>query len=273
MYDIFLGTKQHRIKVGDVVEVISVDSTLDDHEYRIGERYVVGKVSDIRSSWCIIKGVGMKYGMYSYHFKLVNYVLDIDGDVLRPGDKVICVSPSFSLGLFVGKEYKIIRVTDTAVQSDRLVVLDDNVWHCYPARFKLIKEKLVANKIVCNGVDGNGQPLHFTNNMLEPLMRVILANTEIGIVVERCGEKLICLDSGCLDVILVKSADPLWRITEVYDAPGKNGGGYRLLQPAHRGRLIWKSNPTKTAQQIAVDELEDVIKEATEKLSILKGIM
>lgn len=190
---------------------------------------------------------------------------DIDGNTLKVGDKVVCVEQGIQHeGLIYGQHYVVEKLKSAHI------TVKDNYYDWFPKRFKLLKEKTVTNS-----VDNNDKPLNFTEANLKPFMRVSLVNGQSGVVIERDNSKFICLDDGEW-VSITFSTNSIFEagfvIHSVHTAPHFSGG-YKLLKSDYKGDLVWKAIPAKTAQQIAVEELEAVIKDANEKLAILKGTM
>ena len=135
-------------------------------------------------------------------------------------------------------------------------------------RFKLYKEKPVAN-----GVDANGKELNFDEGDLEMFMRVVDRAGRTWIVGPESQGKLTLQTGGgyiyFYQTDKEASDQPEYIADYIYAAPK----ACSALDFKHKGNLIWKRQAPKTAQQIAVSELEASIKASQEKLEQLKRSM
>ncbi len=182
------------------------------------------------------------------------------------GDKVLCGRPDEGYEISHLEAGKIYTVTGYNGTTDYL--LEGVRFSWIKDRFKLYEEKTVAN-----GVEGNGKVLNFGNDDLKMFMRVVDRAGRTWIVGPEFRGKMT-LQSGSSYMFFCNtdyeaSDRPEYIAEYVFAAPIN----HLALDFTHKGELIWKRSQPKTAQQIAVEELEDSIKASQEKLEQLKRSM
>lgn len=135
--------------------------------------------------------------------------------------------------------------------SDNLVEIGEFTY--YDHRFELYKEKQMKLK-----------------DIIKPFMRVKTRSKGIWIAVEKDGEVFLVNGNGYNFIEeLGEYGDGCdgYDIVEVYSAPYYI---HDYLRFDKFGGSVWKLQPFKSAQQIAVEELEASIKASQEKLEQLK---
>lgn len=259
-----------QFKVGDWVEV--VDNSCAPWEYTVGEVVQVERVGEDGPSGFgnFLSIVGKEgSGMYTKRFKKASPPLP---DVFQ-----------FTWN-HAPKAY-----TATKTKNGYDVTWADMGFP--PARYSLqeikgfIEQGIYKILPPANGVDGHGEPMHFTKDMLKPMMRVTTMNGDEWIAAEsvqrsderyEVGDMIGVSNDGFNKFYDIPDGDDFCRdgyvINKVYGPPHN----YDLLNPSKKGPLIWKRaeqpkavEPEPSPLQKRLDYLQvhiDAVKENVESL-------
>lgn len=136
----------------------------------------------------------------------------------------------------------------------------------------------MQRKWIHNGVDKNGNPLHFTGDMLKPFMRVKLKNgtTYIAVPYERDGGMALALSTGWTRFRTPDSEDVInanFVATEIYAHPDL---AWTMFETEYTGELIWKyKEPEEVKEPSEFDKrlayLQTHIDAVKENLESLQG--
>lgn len=134
---------------------------------------------------------------------------------------------------------------------------------------KLVKNSMyeIVEKRLANGVDADGNPMHFTKDMLKPFMRVETANGDMWIPAPnvQCPTDGLVLakPNGWLRLSDIEGEETLdeFRAKAVYDAPKVNG---HLLNLNFKGKLIWQAESPERVK------LKEEIKSVEAEIELLK---
>lgn len=205
----------------------------------------------------------------------------------KVGDIVRCVN-SMGHSLLEGEKYVVSSVVEFEgeyIAPAVNVVNKDggSDIYGYEYRFELAED----TKPAPNGVDAQGNPLHFTQEDLKVFMRVERTEGTFGIYVGNVEHEGHCVvgdfNNGStwtsefdVDEDIGKYAETIAVYEAPYNVPDYLDGG-------KLGNLIWKRTPPKTAEQLAqeaavatrntaIEEAEKALKQAQERLEALKGM-
>lgn len=112
---------------------------------------------------------------------------------------------------------------------------------------KIVKDNLANGSWVlyqepvkCNGVDGEGNPLEFSENLLKPFMRAVTRNGNEYLVAKLNDKVFIVREEGwCSLRIGEMSSEFGYDIISIYNPPTCY---INILKLSVRGELVWKSN-------------------------------
>ena len=138
----------------------------------------------------------------------------------------------------------------------------------------MIEDEVIPTKVVevCNGVDADGNPFNFTDDMLKLGQVVQTRNLDMYVVVNHDDNiALADITGGWVSnpTIINENEHIEFDIINVYEP----NSPYRAFQfNTYQGKLIWSANHSKKTQaEQDIADLEESIKLDTEKLVVLKS--